>query len=155
MSQVDVAPKTRIAYAVKQLHHLLRSVTDSALADRDLSMAQFTTLTVLVDSEGLSPAELARRCSITRQSMQDVLKCLHTRRLIEKIAHPERGRTALIRVTDTGARLTREVEPAVREIERHMTRSLTLSQQEQLLSWLLRCVDDLGDPAPHTSSATA
>jgi DNA-binding MarR family transcriptional regulator len=75
-----VAP--RVSYLVGRLDRLLRRRLGWALADHGLSLAEYTTLSVLSARTGLSNAQLARRSLITPQSANEVLTRLEERRLL-------------------------------------------------------------------------
>ena len=62
-----------VGYLVKRVQQSLRRRCDAALRPTGLSMAQYVVLRALADHQDASAAELARRCFVTRQSLQDVL----------------------------------------------------------------------------------
>ncbi len=147
MSQGEVEPETRVGYVVKRLQQALRVAMDTAMAKHDLSMAQFAVLHWLGDGE-LAPAELARRCFTTRQSMHDVLACLRVRSFIEDAPQSNSGRSRPVKLTDTGRQTARHANCAVRSVEARLTRGMTPPQQDQLLSWLNTCADNLQHQEP-------
>lgn len=143
MSQGKPSLRRRLGSTVKQLQLAMRVAIDAALANRDLSMAQFAVLEVLADGGGLSCAEAARRCSITRQSMQDVVRTLHARRLIEKRSDPNNARHIVITLTAAGRRASGMAADTIRAIEEQMAQGLTPREQAQLLAWIHVCIDNL------------
>jgi DNA-binding MarR family transcriptional regulator len=153
VSQGDGEPENRVGYVVKRLQQALRVAMDTALAEHDLSMAQFAVLKWLEDGQ-LAPAELARRCFTTRQSMHDVLACLRVRGFIEDAPRSNSGRSRPVKLTDTGRQTARHANCAVRSVEARLTRGMTPPQQDQLLSWLNSCADNLQhrEPAPQILS---
>ncbi|HEY6424899.1 MAG TPA: MarR family transcriptional regulator [Pseudonocardiaceae bacterium] len=148
MSQGGSEQESRVGYVVKRLQQVLRVSMDTALAEHDLSMAQFAVLKSLQHGP-LAAAELARRSFTTRQSMQDVLSCLDARGFIEKAApQPKGGRSQPVTLTNHGRRVADEADHAVRAVESRMTRGLTPPQQDQLQAWLTTCADNLQHANP-------
>ena len=60
-------------YLVKRVQQSLRRRCDAALRPTGLSMAQYAALRALADLPEASASGLARRCFVTRQSLQDLL----------------------------------------------------------------------------------
>lgn len=145
MSQGQAPLRSRIGYVVKGLQQVLRVAMDTALSTDDLSMTQFAALTSLLDGP-LSPAELARRCFTTRQSMHEVLISLQARGFVERAPQPSAGRAQPIALTGAGIGAVEGADHAVRSVEARMTRTLTPVEQDQLLAWLHACVDNLRRP---------
>jgi DNA-binding MarR family transcriptional regulator len=136
----------RPGYAVKRLQLAVRTAVDSAIAAMNLSMAQFAALRVLADTEPMAAAELARRCFITRQSMQDVLRSLRSRNLVEN-GETNGGRAQKIAITPAGKELLESTVHMVEAVDRRMLRGLTPRQQVQFVSWLNVCAENLKLPA--------
>lgn len=76
------------------------------LLPHELSIPEFSTLSVLRTMPGLSNAELARRSLVTPQSMNEVIVRLERRGLIERRNHPDHGRILMIEITEAGQKLT-------------------------------------------------
>jgi DNA-binding MarR family transcriptional regulator len=130
-------------YAVKRLQLLVRSATDEAVEPLGLTMAQFAVLRILADAGPMYASALAERCFTTRQSMQDVLKWLLARRLIEKSPFPTHGRALDVSLTDQGRALIDDATERVKAVDEAMLGGLTTRQREQFLTWLNRCADNL------------
>ena len=145
MKNSDDLPEPRLIAAVKRVQLMLRTTIDKALRISGLSMAQATVLQALAEAGPSSCADLARRCSITRQSMQDVVGSLHTRGFIEKRPHPEDQRHILVTSTSSGRKAARAAQAVIEGIEQRMTRGLEIQQQSALLSYLGTCAGNLSD----------
>lgn len=151
MSQAQTRQHQRIGYAIKRLQQALRVAMDAALVDYQLTMAQFAALKAL-EAGPLSPAELARRCFTTRQSMHDVLTCLHDRTFIENA--PRQGRRQPVTLTLTGRQALSAADHAVESLEARITHGLTPPQQHRLATWLNRCAANL-EALQHIDDSTA
>ena len=87
------------------------------LAPFELSVPQFTTLSVLKRRPGLSNAQLARRALILPQSMIQVISNLEDRGLVQRAPDPKHNRILQTRLTISGERLLERAEQATRELE--------------------------------------
>jgi DNA-binding MarR family transcriptional regulator len=139
----------RPGYAVKRLQLAIRTSVDDDLASMRLSMAQFAALRVLADSGPVTAAELARQCFITRQSMQDVLKSLRARYLVETVESTSGGRTQKIAIMPDGKELAERAIVKVEAVDRRMLRGLTPREQVQFVSWLNTCAGNLKAAMDH------
>jgi DNA-binding MarR family transcriptional regulator len=129
-----VAP--RIAYLVGRLDRLLRHSLGDALTLHGLSLADYTTLSVLRDRGGLSNAQLARRSLITPQAMNEVLARLERRGLVQRSADPVRGRIRPATLTARGAATLRAADADVDVAERALLRGLSASDRKLLRTLL-------------------
>src|SRR5438874_13782948 len=93
-----------IPYLVKRTQHLFRSAVDDALKPLGLSGSQFGVLRVLSEAPDLSGAELARRLTMTAQSMNELLAVLVGAGYIDRNAHPTNRRIVRMRLTPAGKR---------------------------------------------------
>jgi DNA-binding MarR family transcriptional regulator len=140
-----VAP--RVSYLVGRLDRLLRRRLGRALFDYDLSLAEYTTLSVLSARSGLSNAQLARRSLITPQAANEVLTRLEERRLLRRVTDPQHGRIRPAELTATGRRLLAKADAAVDLVERDMLAGLTGAERQALRDALGSLVRALADEA--------
>lgn len=133
-------------YAVKRLQLAVRTAVDTAVASTKLSMAQFAVLRTLADSGPMPAAELARRCFITRQSMQDVLGCLRDRGLVDTVVSDSGVRSRRLEVTAQGREVLGDATLRVQAVDDRMLRGLSSRDRAQFVSWLNLCADNLKEP---------
>jgi DNA-binding MarR family transcriptional regulator len=136
MSQV------RPGYLVKQVQQLLRRACDSELRTSGLSVSQYAVLRELADRPGVSAAELARRCFVTRQSLQDVLAGLRQSELVA-VGEPTRGRARPVTLTAAGRKWLHSAEKAMTRAENRMLAGLGAAEQRRLSELLQRCAQNL------------
>lgn len=91
---------------------------NAADSDPQLSGPQASALAVIVHSGGVRPSELAALEQVQRPAMARTLAQLGQRGLVERVAHPDDGRSVMIRATAAGAALLqagqrRKVAPLV------------------------------------------
>lgn len=132
----------RPGYLVKHVQQLLRRACDAELRDTGLSVSQYAVLRQLVDQPGISSAELARRCFVTRQSLQDVLSGLKTAGLVA-VEEPTRGRVRPVTLTEAGHRGLEQAETAMTRAEERMLDGLPDADRHALAQLLLRCAGNL------------
>ena len=143
MSQTVSAPDRRVGYAAKRLQQAVRSAGDRALRPHGLTMPQFAVLAALAARPGLSNSELARRCFVTRQTMNGLLGGLRDAGLVSRAAHPEHGRVQQLALTDSGHTAAERGDLAIAAVESRMTRGLTDAQTAQLVELMLTCTASL------------
>jgi DNA-binding MarR family transcriptional regulator len=91
---------------------------NAADSDPQLSGPQASALAVIVHSGGVTPSELAALERVQRPAMARTLAQLGERGLVERVAHPDDGRSVMIRATAAGGALLtagqrRKVAPLV------------------------------------------
>ena len=126
-------------YNLKRAQHALRYAMDRTLMDINLTTPQYAALSELAREQGLSNAELARRCFVTPQTMHQLIGGLELRNLVRRSQHPEHGRVQQVRVTKTGQALLTEARPLVKQVEQTMLHNLSKQDLEQMDSILEKC----------------
>ncbi len=132
-----------LGYLLKRAQSALRSNMDAALATLDLTTPQYAALGELVKEQGLSNAELARRCFVTPQTMYQIVIGLERGALLERSPHPEHGRIQRVKPTAEGQALLEHAHSLVAEVEKRMTRELTQVEIEQACALLTKCYKGL------------
>lgn len=84
----DDEPGLRLIYAIGRFETALRIELKRRLAPLDLTISEFTALSVLRARSGLSNAQLARRSLVTPQAMNQVLASLEEKGLVRRQAAP-------------------------------------------------------------------
>ena len=135
----------RVSYLVGRLDRLLRRRLGQALAEHGLSLAEYTTLSVLSARSGLSNAQLARRSLITPQAANEVLTRLEDRKLLRRFVHPDHGRVRPAELTAAGRRLLERADAAVDVVEREMLAGMTTAERAALRDSLASAVQGLVD----------
>ncbi len=135
--------ENRVGYQIRRAEYELRTATDNALRDLGLNTAQYEALSVLEETPGLSGTALARRCPITRRTMNRVLMNLETAGLVMRRPHPEHGRIMQAFLTEAGEELMPRAHRIVRAIERQMLKGLDRNERRRLLNALRDCSEAL------------
>lgn len=134
---------TRVGYQLKRAEHALRLEMDVALRNLGLTTPQYAALSVLGDEAGLSGAELARRCFVTSQTMNQILVKLEVAGFIERRPHPEHGRILSAYLTKKGKKRVLAAHEVVEVIEERMLNGLGRKKRARLQDSLRSCVEAL------------
>ena len=88
----DPAGEPRISYVVARLERAIRRAINERVSLYDLTVLQYTTLSVLGRRGELSNAQLARRAYMSPQAMSEVIEALESKGLIKRSQHPNHRR---------------------------------------------------------------
>jgi len=143
----DGAPT--LLYLIGRMDRVVRRAIGEAVKEHDLSVNQYTTLSVLDRRSGLSNAQLARRALVSPQSMNEVLLSLEGRGLVRRQAHPDHGRILQARLTPKGRKLLAACDTQVAAIESAMVEGLTPAEHNALRWSLIACVRTLHGGLDH------
>jgi DNA-binding MarR family transcriptional regulator len=150
--------RPKVSYLVGRLDRALRRRLNEALRPFKLSVAQYTTLSVLHARGELSNAELASRAFISPQAMNEVVQGLETRKLITRRASSSHGRIVELLLTERGLEVMRECDAAVCQLEQSMLAGLARPAQETLRATLAMCTQALehhgADPGRTSARST-
>ena len=132
-----------VGYLVKRVQQSLRRRCDAALRPSELSMAQYAAMRALADHPEASASELARRCFVTRQSLQDRLVGLRSAGYVRDAKAPPRGRARSLELTPSGTKRLAAAHSAVMAVESSMLEGISASTQRKLAASLDRCAQNL------------
>jgi DNA-binding MarR family transcriptional regulator len=146
--------RPRLTYLVGRLNRVLRRRLGDALAPLQLSVPQYTTLSVLHARGNLSNAELAKRAFISPQAMNEVIQGLEARKLVTRRASASHGRIVQLLLTQPGLALMHECDTAVQRLEQRLLGGLTALEKKILPAALASCAHALEHPAEPLRAAT-
>jgi DNA-binding MarR family transcriptional regulator len=129
----------RLGADLKRVEADLMTAKNAAVKPSGLTVPQFAALLWLEDSPGISPAELARRCRVTPQTMTTILQNLQTLGFIERTAHPFHKSMLETRLSETGAKALAEADERASEVERRLADEFTTEERATLRALLTRC----------------
>ena len=134
---------SRIGYVLKKVQAALRAAMDEQLRPLGIATPQYSVLSVLEEVPGLSGAEVARRCFVTPQTMNELIVHLEQRGYL--IRHRDQGaRIIHLTLTPMGVNLTRQAHSQVGQVESRMLQYVSPTEQRHLLELLLQCAQGLG-----------
>ncbi|WP_072802197.1 MarR family winged helix-turn-helix transcriptional regulator [Rhodococcoides yunnanense] len=135
---LDTEPPTML-YVVKQLELAVRARLDELLKPMNITVLQYTALTVLARRDGVSSAELARNSFVTAQTMGEMVTNLESKGMVARRADASNRRRMHIDLTDAGRQLLARCDAGVRELEQHMLGGLSDEQRHGLRENLIQC----------------
>jgi DNA-binding MarR family transcriptional regulator len=100
-------------YMVGRVNQGIRREMRARLNQCELSVAEYTTLSVLAARPELSNAQLARRALVTPQSMIEILAQLEQRDLVQRRVDPDHGRILRATLTPKGHEVLAIATPEV------------------------------------------
>lgn len=133
----------RIGYQLKRAQHALRLEMDETLREIGLTTPQYAALSVLEDEPGLSGAELARRCFVTAQTINQILTKLESAEFVERRPHPDHGRILSAYLTRRGEKRVSKAHGIVEAIEETMLAGLGRKKRARLQDALRSCTEAL------------
>jgi DNA-binding MarR family transcriptional regulator len=136
-----------LIYVIGRVDRGVRTELARRLRPWNLTVAQFTTLSVLARGPGLSNAQLARRSLITPQAANEVLAELERRGLVQRSVDPHHARILLAALTEHGAALLRQVSTVADRLQDELLADVPESDRPVVLSGLLSCMRTLSASA--------
>ncbi|MCX5042697.1 MarR family transcriptional regulator [Aldersonia sp. NBC_00410] len=142
------APPPSAAFLVMTVGRRIREHVEASLKAEGISMRHMSALGHLSRDAGISYSELARRASVTPQSMQSTLTKLEDRGAVARTTDSGRGRTAQLFVTEEGARLLRVGRDAITEVDRMLADLIDADDLARLTPSLMQMLRTLGGDQP-------
>ncbi|RFU36648.1 MarR family transcriptional regulator [Actinomadura logoneensis] len=132
----EFAPRRRLLTAIKTAEQATQQAKEAAVRAAGLTLAQYNVLILLDETPGITSAELARRCFVTPQAMNQTVARLVREGRIERTPHPTHRHVLETRITADGRRLLDKADGQVLELERRLRDHLSPEQQQDLRTHL-------------------
>jgi DNA-binding MarR family transcriptional regulator len=130
-------------YMVGRVNQGIRREMRARLADCGLSVAEYTTLSVLEARPELSNAQLARRALVTPQSMIEILAQLEQRGLVERHVDPQHGRILRACLTPKGEEVLAVANPAVAALNEELFAGMPANQRRAASAAMRAAMENL------------
>ena len=115
-----------LSYMIARVDRIINKQLTEQLKDLDITLPQFTALSVLAAKGSLSNAKLAERSLIKPQSANKILQDLLSQGWIIKESDPSHGRRILIHVTPEGVNKLNECRKLVEALEKIMLEGIDI-----------------------------
>jgi len=156
-------PADHVGFLLKTLHLGLRQALEVQLREHriPLSFAQVGAMFSLSLEPGLTGAQLARRASVSAQTMNTILRRLESNGLIARRPHPESRRADSWFLTEEGDALLEQARTVGDAVFARVLSVFSTSEVEEFKRSLRRCIAALDPPAdsapehPHPESRRA
>jgi len=123
-----------LIYMIGRLDHGIRREMRRVLTRWELSVPEFTALSILSHRPGLSNAQMARRTMVTPQSMIEILARLESRELVLREGDPNHGRILRSQLTPEGERVVAGAKAAVDAVQDDLLVGLAADERDALLA---------------------
>ncbi len=127
-----------LGYLLRQATHAHRQRLERTLAVLDVTVPQFSVLTMLHAYPGASNAEVARLSLLTPQTVSLIVSNLERAKAIVRQPHEEHGRIVQLGLTDSGRRLLQACRERVVTVERALLVGLSKADEAVVRVWLVR-----------------
>jgi DNA-binding MarR family transcriptional regulator len=143
---MSVSHEASLIYAVGRVHQFVRREMAARLAPYQLTVQEYTALSVLRARPGLSNAQLARRSLVTPQSMLEILAKLERRGLVAREVDPHHGRIRRAVPTEAGITLLARADPGVESVQDEVLAGVPSGQRAALEAAMRAAMVHLSDP---------
>jgi DNA-binding MarR family transcriptional regulator len=143
---MSLSHEASLIYAVGRVHQFVRREMAARLAPYQLTVQEYTALSVLRARPGLSNAQLARRSLVTPQSMLEILAKLERRGLVRRDVDPRHSRIRRARPTEAGITLLARADPGVDGIQDVVLDGVPPEQRALLASAMRAAMAHLSEP---------
>lgn len=124
-SNENQAPK--LSYMIARVDRIISKLLTEQLKQLNITLPQYTALSVLAARGSLSNAKLAERSFIKPQSANKILQDLLALGWIEKHSDPTHGRRILIQLTASGKIKINECNLVVEQLEQKMLKGIDIN----------------------------
>ena len=136
----------RVGYVLKRAQHALRIRMDEALLPLALTTPQYSVLSAVELTPGISNAALARAAFVTAQTMQGIVANLERLGLLRRTEDPEHGRIRRGELTKRGHEVLARAHQLVATVESRMLSGLSEKEAAALTTLLEGCAENLSKP---------
>lgn len=126
-----------IGYLLRQAHAAHRLRMERALAGLEVTLPQFSVLTMLVAYPGASGADLARLSLLTPQTMSVIVANLERGGAVSRRPHAVHGRIQQIEVTEVGRQLLAQCRTRVKPVEDELLAGVSQVDGQVIRRWLV------------------
>jgi DNA-binding MarR family transcriptional regulator len=137
-----------LIYALGRVHQFVRREMRVRLAPWQLTVQEYTALSVLRARPGLSNAQLARRALVAPQSMLEILAKLERRGLVSREVVSGHGRILRANPTEAGLALLGHADPGVAAIQDEVLAGVPADQRVALQAGMQAAMSHLSDGPP-------
>ena len=132
-----------LPYLLAQANAAVRLTLERAFADLDVTLPQFSVLTMIHAYPGASGADLARLTLLTPQTINLIVKNLERDGSIAKTPDPVHGRIIRIELTEKGRQLRLKCRTRAERMERQLANDLSEAEARTIRRWLVRVSQSL------------
>ena len=148
-SEKEPVEGPRFSYALGNLERSLRRSLAAILRPFELTVAEYTALSLICRRDGYSNAELARRSFVSPQAMHEMISSLEKRGMLERASSESHRSMRHTHLTGRGRQLLEQCEEAVDEMEEVMLAEVSPGQRAEMIAVMRQSARNLRDfPTP-------
>lgn len=137
----DILEDQPLGFLMYRVVAVLQPKVAEHLQPLGLSLPEFVCLRILSTAPGQSNAELARHVNVSPQAMNNVLRGLQERGVVQRPATVTSGRALPAQLTSDGAALLKRAEAAVHTADDEALARLDAGQRRELKRLLAQAVE--------------
>lgn len=143
-------PRSNVGFALRNLMQTFRQLVDSTIRARgiEITFPHVMVLKTLAQEPGISGAQLARRTTVTAQSMNSLLRGMESTGMTVREKHPENRRMDCWFMTAAGLQRVTEANEIADEIINRMLAAVSKADAARLSALLHECAAALQTGAP-------
>lgn len=119
-------------YWLRRLSNLVHQTFERALAEHDVTVAQWNALVAIHHGDATTPFDLARFIDIDTGAVTRLVDRLVEKRLLERVPDPKDRRSVQLELTDRGRLLVPKLVQLADENDRLFFGSLSAAEHRQL-----------------------
>jgi DNA-binding MarR family transcriptional regulator len=147
-ARVQHVEAPRFSYAVGVLDRSIRRSLGTVLRPFELTVAEYTALSLISRRDGYSNAELARRSFVSPQAMHEMISSLEGRGLLERAPSESHRSIRHTHLSHKGRDLLERCNVAVDEMEEVMLAGVSPGFRAEMITILRECARNLRDFPP-------
>jgi DNA-binding MarR family transcriptional regulator len=141
--KASLPPDKSVGYIVREVHRAMMRSLEARLVHHGISSGMWWFLRLLWIEDGVSQTELSDRLKVMGPTTVRAIERLGRFGLITREPDPKDGRKVIIRLTQKGRDLERELLPHAVEVNQIGTAGLSEDEGQTLRSLLGRVLDNL------------
>lgn len=136
----------------RRVNFNFREQVDRALVEGgvDLTFGESSALSIVANRPGINGAELARRAMVSPQAMNNVLRELARRRLVQRREHPSNPRADAWHLTERGSELRGRAREIFGGVMARMLNALSDADVRRFEGYLSACAVALEEAAANS-----
>lgn len=139
MSMDDVCEKP--GYLLRRAQQIAVAMFMEECASFDITPVQYASLVAIREHPGVDATRLSALIAFDRSTLGDVLERLKAKGWIERSGSSEDKRVKILRLSREGARILRQVEPAVVRTQDRILAPLKSEDRRRFMALLTQLVD--------------
>lgn len=132
-----------ISHLLKMVEHELSQKIDTKLQELGLTLPQYSTLSMIEADPKITNASLARKCSVTPQTMNRILQNLEKANFVKKTANPNHGLKMDFTLTAKALKVLCDAHSLVNDVELCFIKGLSKTESGKLQQVLKKALGNM------------